>query len=372
MREVGSLLLYVLVTAILLTLATLQFLFDLVLAGVRRLMSLPRAVTIPLALAVIVLLGLVAVAGWGYYGTRNLAGETVTIMIETGTPFSRVADALVERGVVNSRLALDVAARLRKIDRQLTVGRYDFGGENSVYSVLNRLESADFYTVRITVWEGLPIWRTAGLLGTSLRVDSADIMAAANDSGLLEELRLPYLEGYLYPETYYFPWHIGAKDIVRTMVAMHRSELSGINLSNAPNGLAPDEVITMASIIEAEAFLDAEKPVIASVYHNRLTEGWRLDADPTVIYGLGGLDRPLYRRDIRKDGPYNTYRRRGLPPTPINSPGKAAVLAALQPDTTDFMFFVADGTGGHRFSRTLGDHNRAIREIRRQRTTDGS
>jgi len=130
------------------------------------------------------------------------------------------------------------------------------------------------------------------------------------------------------------------------------------------------EALVLASIVEAEALLDEEKPRIASVYHNRLRRNMRLDADPTVIYGLGGLDRPLWRKDLRKDTPYNTYRRKGLPPTPINSPGVAAIRAVLSPETTDVLYFVADGTGGHRFSRTNAEHNRARQEIKRQQAAD--
>ena len=127
----------------------------------------------------------------------------------------------------------------------------------------------------------------------------------------------------------------------------------------------------MESEIRSSSFSLALKPRIASVYHNRLAKNWRLDADPTVIYGLGGLDRPLYRRDLRKRTPYNTYRMKGLPPTPINSPGLAAIKATLNPEETDYFFFVADGSGGHRFSRTNAEHNRARYEIK-QSLNEGS
>ncbi|MBU0984685.1 MAG: endolytic transglycosylase MltG, partial [candidate division Zixibacteria bacterium] len=134
-------------------------------------------------------------------------------------------------------------------------------------------------------------------------------------------------------------------------------------------GLSREEVIVLASIVEAEALRDDEKPRIASVYQNRLRKRMKLDADPTVIYGLGGLDRPLSRRDLKKDTPYNTYRKRGLPPTPINSPGLAAIKAVLQPETTEYLYFVADGTGYHRFSKTNAEHNRARYEIKQKRRT---
>jgi UPF0755 protein len=146
---------------------------------------------------------------------------------------------------------------------------------------------------------------------------------------------------------------------------MFRRQVDSVWPDSICNGLSREEIVVLASIIEAEALLDSEKPAIASVYHNRLGRKMKLDADPTVIYGLGGLDRPLNRRDIERDTPYNTYRRRGLPPTPINSPGLAAIRAALYPAETEYLFFVADGTGGHRFSKTNAEHNQARREIRR-------
>ena len=122
--------------------------------------------------------------------------------------------------------------------------------------------------------------------------------------------------------------------------------------------------IVMASIIEAETGLVDERQMVSSVYHNRLTRNMKLDADPTVIYGLGGLERQLYRKDLKKDTPYNTYMKKGLPPTPINSPGLAAIRAAIHPEESDYLFFVADNTGRHYFSRTNAEHNRAIRRIR--------
>jgi len=130
--------------------------------------------------------------------------------------------------------------------------------------------------------------------------------------------------------------------------------------------------VALASIVEAEALLAEEKPIIASVYHNRLRLRMKLDADPTVIYGLGGLDRPLLRGDLEKETPYNTYLKRGLPPTPINSPGLAAIRAVLRPAESDYLFFVADATGHHRFSRTNDEHNRTRLQIRRESRQAGS
>ena len=160
--------------------------------------------------------------------------------------------------------------------------------------------------------------------------------------------------------------------MLRDMVTMFHAQTDTLWGRLSEERLTRDEVVVLASIVEAEALLDDEMPRIASVYRNRISTRMKLDADPTVIYGLGGLDRPLNRRDLQQRTPYNTYRFRGLPPTAINSPSLAAIRAVLNPEETDFLFFVADGTGRHRFSRTNDEHNRARRDIKRARRNAGS
>ncbi|HUV31780.1 MAG TPA: endolytic transglycosylase MltG [Acidobacteriota bacterium] len=322
----------------------------------------------------VILILLVAAAGYvlyAYYGTVDLGDRTVSIVIEPGDDFTEVAGRLLERGVVRSRIMLRYPARLRGVDRRLTPGRYDFKGGNSCRSVLDRLAGADFLRVRVTVAEGAPIWKVASILADQAQADSAAVLDLNRDSVFLASLDLPYLEGYLFPETYFFAWGSTTQEMVQDMVAMFRSQCDTIWSDSVHNGLSRDEIVILASIIEAEAGLDEEKPLIASVYHNRLRQGTKLDADPTVIYGLGGLDRPLTTKDLRASTPYNTYRRPGLPPTPINSPGLASLRAALHPDSTDYYYFVADGTGGHRFSRTNREHINARNEIRRSMRQQG-
>jgi UPF0755 protein len=190
-------------------------------------------------------------------------------------------------------------------------------------------------------------------------------MRLGRDTAFLRSLGIPDLEGYLFPETYLVPWGTPPEQVVKEMVAMFRAKTDSLWSSSLPRGMTKEDVLKLASIIQAEIKLDSELPKVASVYHNRLRLRMRLDADPTVIYGLGGLGRPLDRSDLKIPTPYNTYLRYGLPPTPINSPGLAAFRAALHPDTSAYLYFVADGSGGHRFSRTNDEHNAARRDIRR-------
>jgi len=307
-----------------------------------------------------------------YVSAVDLGSKTVSIIIKAGDGFSGIADELLEKGVVRSSLMLRYPARWRGIDTRLIPGRYDFTGENSCRSVLTKLERGDFAVIRVTIYEGAPIWKVASILSRLMECDSVETIRFNTDSVFLASLKLPCLEGYLFPETYFFPWGTSVKTILRDMVTMFHSQSDTLWEQLSEERLSRDEVIILASIVEAEALLDDEMSRIASVYRNRISRKMKLDADPTVIYGLGGLDRPLNRRDLEQRTPYNTYRFRGLPPTAINSPGLAAIRAVLNPEETDFLFFVADGTGRHRFSRTNAEHNRARREIKRARRNSES
>lgn len=306
---------------------------------------------------------------WQYYGQVDLGERTISIIVKPGDSFSGVAARMAREGVVRSRYALTIPARLSGADRKLVPGRYDFVGANSAASALERLEAGDFLRVKLTIPEGSTIWAVAGMMGRGLDLDSAAVVRLNWDSAFLAMVGKPCLEGYLYPETYFFPWGISEREAVQVMVGMFDKVTGGIWPSELTLGLSKHEIIILASIIESETPLANERALVASVYVNRLRNKMRLDADPTVIYGLGGLGRPLYRGDLRRDTPYNTYLRGGLPPTPINSPGLASILAALAPEESEYLFFVADDTGGHYFSRTNAEHNRARQRINQQRVT---
>ncbi|MFH1372723.1 MAG: endolytic transglycosylase MltG [bacterium] len=318
---------------------------------------------IPAAGVLIVVL--TAVCGfYTYYNSVNIGNDVVTVIIEPGDSFSSVADKLFAEGVVTSRRMLTLVARLMGIDKKLTPGRYDFTGRNSCRSVLDRLRRGDVLRIRVTIQEGAPLWKVASILNDRLDLDSAIIANANHDTTFLTTLGLPCLEGYLYPETYLFPWGVSEQEVLRELVKQYHIVTDTVWPDSIMENLTRSEIIILASIIEAETRLADEREVVASVYINRLRRNMKLDADPTVIYGLGGLDRPLNRRDIKIDTPYNTYQRKGLPPTPINSPGLAAIRAALHPAETDYLYFVADENGGHHFSRTNAEHNRAKQRIK--------
>jgi len=251
--------------------------------------------------------------------------------------------------------------------------------------------------VVVTLPEGLQARELAAVLADSLRLDAAEILAAcdalvaggadtlmtANERARLAELlgtgnlppgrRLHWCEGYLAPDTYHFAVQIDAQAVAQAVVGLQLERLQQARALPWPASVqsSPHALLTLASIIETEARRPAERTRIAAVYHNRLERGMRLEADPTVAFWLDKRGQRLLYRDLEVDSPYNTYRRGGLPIAPIGNPGLAALLAAAQPDPNcDALYFVADGEGGHIFSRTHADHQRAVaryRELMRER-----
>ncbi len=318
----------------------------------------------------IILILIIVIGAYGYHmfiEPVDLGSKTVTIIVKQGDTFGKIADKLTLENVVRSRATLWYAALWSGVDRRLLPGRYDFTGNVSVGSIIKKFLDADIVMVRVTVPEGQTLWETISILSRKLALDSTEMMKMNEDAQFLAKLDVPYLEGYLFPETYDFPWGTDAHTAITRLVHQFKAATDSLWPSLIVDGLSREEVITLASIVEAETRLDNERPIVASVYLNRIRIGMKLDADPTVAYGLGRLNRMLTRRDLKFNTPYNTYLHSGLPPTPINSPGLAAIKAVLRPASTPYLFFVANNTGGHQFSRTNDEHNIAKLKIRFER-----
>jgi UPF0755 protein len=228
----------------------------------------------------------------------------------------------------------------------------------------------DVLATDVTVPEGYTVWDIAGAF-VAANIDSVSLLAALKDGVALANRRIeaPSLEGYLFPDTYRVRWGATAEQVTAMMLARLDEVFDAGLVQRALDvGMTPHEVLTLASIIEAESRMPAERPLVSAVYHNRLQRNMRLEADPTVAYAMGGYKGRLLYADLEIDSPYNTYRRRGLPPGPICSPGEASIRAALYPDSTaDVLYFVARGDGSHIFSRTLQEHNAAIQKVRNER-----
>jgi UPF0755 protein len=294
-----------------------------------------------------------------WYGAGPLSEPRNVIVPRGGT--EAVADTLLRAGVITDATAFQLGARLTAGEGPLRAGEFAIAPGASLRDVLTQLRTAAPVQRRVTLPEGL---------------SSAQALAVlARAPGLVDD-PAPPPEGSLFPDTYAYEWGASRRDIIaRASRAMERvlAEAWEARAESLPLA-SPREALILASIIERETGQAAERPRVAGVFINRLRRNMPLQSDPTVVYaasgGLGVLDRPISRADLELDNPFNTYRNRGLPPGPIASPGQASIVAALQPEEHDFLYFVADGSGGHAFSRTLDEHNRNVakwREIERAR-----
>lgn len=331
---------------------------------------------IAFAMVLLIVLGAAVLASVVMVQVRGAAvpeGEqasTVRLLIERGTGFSTVVRQLHNAGLVKHPWALKVYAKLARHDRKIQWGTYEFRTSDRPVDILDALVSGDILRVRVTIPEGLTQWEIAAAFETA-GVDSLKVLNAIAAEDQIEKRRIPAstLEGYLFPDTYDVPYGAQAREVVGMMLDRLDEVFDTTLVERAVEmNMTPHEVLTMASIIEAEARVPEERPLVSAVYHNRLDRGMRLEADPTVAYAMGGYRGRLLFADLEIDSPYNTYRNKGLPPGPICSPGKAAIEAALYPDSTSkALYFVARGDGSHIFSHTLKEHLAAIREVRRNR-----
>jgi UPF0755 protein len=304
----------------------------------------------------------------------DTGGEPARIVIAPGTSFGSVTDSLVSRGIVTHPTWFKLLARVRGLDRAVQAGAYEFRRGESSWKVLNTLKSGRTAATRFTVPEGLTLREVAILAQARLGIPAESVLAAARDPVEVAALELSgrSVEGFLFPETYQVPVASNARDLVRIMTRGFLeawkpewdSRLSAL-------GMTREQVVTLASIVEGEARIDAEREVIAGVYHNRLRIGMALQADPTVQYAIelrtGRSKQRLFEKDYQTPSPYNTYLNPGLPPGPVNSPGRRSIEAALHPADVPFLYFVAGQGGRHVFSRTYEEHLRAVAQSRRAR-----
>lgn len=291
---------------------------------------------------------------------------SAVVEVPAGASAAQVGRMLQERGLVRSGAAFAVLARVTGADRGLQAGSYRMRSDMSLFEVLTRIRQGAVETVRVTIPEGATIRSIAGLLeGRGLARAEVLVELASDDQWLFGAGR-PFdkppgsLEGYLFPDTYLFALGEPEPSILRKMVARFAERMLPIyQRLGTGSGLSLHEAVVLASIIEKEAVVDRERPLISSVFHNRLRRGRPLQSDPTLMYVLEPRPRRLLRGHLSINSPYNTYRYRGLPPTAIASPGEASFVAALRPAATDYLYFVARGDGTHVFSRTFQEHVQA-------------
>ncbi len=296
-------------------------------------------------------------------------GNPVRVIIPRGATFRAAADSMASAGVIDFPLAFRVYARASGHDRQIQAGTYLLRRGTRWSDLVSAMNGGTGIINRVTIPEGYAIVQIAPVLEHALGVSQQAVDSAVRDSALRATLGDPAatLEGYLFPDTYVFAPGTTAREAVDEMVRRFEREWKpDYDAKAAALGHTKHEVVTMASIVEKEAKLPEERPVIAAVYYNRLRDGMPLQADPTVQYSLGHhVDRVLYR-DLAVDSPYNTYQHPGLPPGPIASPGGASLRAALQPANVPYLYFVAAKDGHHEFRNTMAEHDAAVKEVRAQ------
>jgi len=326
--------------------------------------SLKRAILIAAAILLILSIAL----GWWLFYPHEV--YSASIYVENGDKFYQVVRQLKDRGVVGSPWLFSKFGVLIGLDHRVIPGRYDFKRRQSNFDVMRKLWRGEIAFMTLTIPEGYNLKQIGTLLSQRCGTNREVFDSLVRDSQFLAGLGVKsgFGEGYLFPETYRFEWGISASEAIKAMVGQLFSRIDDTLLARGDSmGYSLPQMLTMASIIESEGLVHDEFRTIASVYRNRYLMGMKLQADPTVIYGMGGLDRDLLIKDYQFPSAYNTYLHEGLPPTPICSPGMAAIQAALHPDSTDYLYFVADGNGRHIFNRTYRQHLDDTRKVKKKR-----
>lgn len=324
-------------------------------------------------LAILTILALAIVSIYIYSQVSSPLGDPkkeYSVIIRPKDDAADLRQRLADSGIATDRRLYNIFMKYTEADKHLKPGRYHFTGGLTHFELAQHFKNANPELSKITIPEGKTITFFAPILVREIPTDSAKLFALLNDTSFRASLNVdaPSFEGYLFPETYSFYPYQEPEEVIREMVGMFRSAFTPEMTKQLQSlKMSLNQIVTLASMIEAEAADGSERGLISSVFHNRLRKGWKMQCDPTVIYALGGLDRPLLRKDLDFDSPYNTYLYFGLPPGPICSPGLASIKAALYPATTDYYFFVATGDGHHIFTTSLSQHNTAISRNKRLR-----
>jgi len=286
------------------------------------------------------------------------------VQITEGMSFKAIAATLQKEGLVRYRGYFEIIGRLQGISRKVRVGYYGLSTNMSLWEVLDNLRKGRIIEYEVVIPEGYNLYQIGWTLtGTPLITDPNDFIRIAKDKDFSHSLGIAAdtLEGYLFPDTYYLPKGITMRDVVKRMVLRYKNVFNDNMRKRAGElGFTEHQIITLASIVEKEAKVSAERKRISAVYHNRLKKGIKLQADPTAVYGTKAWITKVTREDLKRKSPYNTYLHKGLPPGPIANPGEGAILSALYPEDVSYLFFVAQGDGSHYFSNDFGSHEKAI------------
>jgi UPF0755 protein len=303
-------------------------------------------------------------------------GKRVEIVeLGRGASLRAFSNRLESRGIISSARLFSLYARLRGGDAKVKAGVYQLSDGMRPGEILGKMIAGDVYQRLFALPEGYSMYQVAEMLEKRGIFGKDAFLQACRDRTMLAQLEVgaPSAEGFLLPGSYNILPGRTERDVVREMVQRQRELLgTGFNQKAKKAGFSVGELLTLASMVEKEAVLPAEKPIIAAVFRNRLSKGMRLQSDPTALYGVRAFAGKVSRSDILKATPYNTYLIPGLPPGPIGNPGSEAIEAVLNHPTVPYLYFVARGDGSHQFSRDLAEHNAAVRKFLRSSSATSS
>ncbi len=320
---------------------------------------------------------LFAVGGWFaydvFYGGNEFADgtERKTFFVSRGQTFGVIADSLSSAGIVRDRRLFVFVGKIFTGTERMQIGKYEFeSGVSNVDVFLTLREGTGALTIPVLLPEGSRARRYAARLARTLGIDSSRYMDLVTNERFARSLGIgrSSLEGYLTPDTYNLRWQQDEESIIRIQVGEFWKTYNDSLKGRAREiGMSMHDVVTLASIIEGEVVLKEEAERVSGVYHNRLRKGMLLQADPTIPFFVENGPRRLTYSDLKIDHPYNTYRKKGLPPGPVNNPGRYAIKAALYPEVHPYLYFVANGRGGHSFATSYSEHLKYVRQFRRDR-----
>ena len=292
------------------------------------------------------------------------------VEITEGMSFKAISATLRKEGLIRYRGYFEIIGRLQGISRKVRVGYYGLNTSMSLWDVLDTLRKGKIIEYQVVIPEGYNLYQIAWTLSkTPLISYPSQFIQLVRNKKFVQSLGIDAdtLEGYLFPDTYFLPKGIKLEDIPKKMVLRYGAVFSNAYRARAKElGLTEHQIVTLASIVEKEAKVASERKLIAAVYHNRLKQGMKLQADPTTVYGTKAWITKVTSQDLRRPSPYNTYLHKGLPPGPIANPGEGAILATLYPEHVDYIYFVAQGQGdgSHFFSKDFSAHEKAIGRYR--------
>ena len=307
---------------------------------------------------------LLTLSAWFYF-LDGFPAETKIVEIPQGFGLSSIAKKLEAEGVIRKAEILSLPAFFSRTQGKLKHGEYVFSAGEAPYSVHRKLRRGEVFLRKVTFPEGITLAKMAGILEASQIVSRKEFLALAKSSEYSTEklgVGVLSLEGFLFPDTYFFAKSSAAEKVIETMLSRFREACATLGITSTESGIK--EIVTISSLIEKETAFPPEKPLVSAVIRNRLKTGMKLEFDPTVIYALGErFDGNIRRKDLSFSSPYNTYVVSGLPPGPIAAPGLDSIRAALEPADVGYLYFVSNGDGYHIFSSTYWDHLNAVNKI---------